>query len=429
LLKVSKYLGLALLLAVIAAYGLDRLFLKDSCPDCHTDLTRALPLFDGSQTDGLVRVAANGLEFRARVAGLGNKGDPIILLHGFPETSAIWEPVLANLAKAGHRVVAFDQRGYSPDARPGSVASYTMDRLSEDIIAVADVVGFDTFHLAGHDWGGVVGWFATDRYADRIASWTAISMPHPKAYIQALGLGEDQLRRSAYVLFLKLPWVADLVLGFNRAAYLQAYRWDDVSPAQRIEYVRVFGEAGALAAALKWYRAFGVLSAEGMGKVMQPTLYIWGNRDARVGRAGAEKTADFVEGPFRIVKLGAEHSLVADEPDAIAREIASHIAKWKVAAPPLTAFDKALPEVTKKCVSAKPPCLRLEVAPGGNWINIENRCKQRFKGAVRVSCGSWSDDAYMEYHFDLDKDGSMFHGTRGLVYGSCYYKQKVCLME
>jgi pimeloyl-ACP methyl ester carboxylesterase len=430
LLKVLTYLGLALLLAALGVFGIDRWFLKDACPDCHTEDTRALPLFDGSQTDGLVRIKAeNGLVYRARLAGMGNKGDPIVLLHGFPETSAMWQPVLERLAKAGHRVVAFDQRGYSPDARPGSVAAYSMDRLAEDVVAVADAVGFDKFHLAGHDLGGLVGWFAADRYADRIASWTAISIPHPKAYIQSLGLGEDQLRRSAYILFLKLPWLADLVLGFNRSAYLQRDRWKYVPPAIRDDYERVFGEAGALAAAIKWYRAFGVLTAEGMDKVSPPTLFIWGNRDARIGRAGAEKTADFVEGPFRIVKLGAEHALVTDKPDLVAGEIASHAAKWKIAAPPATAFDKALPEVARKCVSAKPPCLRLEVAPGGNWINIENRCAQRVKGAVRVSCGSWDDDAYMDYRFDLAKDGSMFHGTRGLVYGSCYYKQKVCLIE
>lgn len=132
---------------------------------------------------------------------------------------------------------------------------------------------------------------------------------------------------------------------------------------QRDEYASVFGEAGALAVVLKWYRAFGVLTAEGMGKVTPPTLLIWGNRDARFGRAGAEKTADFVEGLFRIVKLGAEHALVTDKPDIVAEEIASHVAKWKIKSPPATAFDKALPEVAKKCVSAKPPCLRLEVAP------------------------------------------------------------------
>jgi pimeloyl-ACP methyl ester carboxylesterase len=66
------------------------------------------------------------MEFRARVAGFGNReGEGVILLHGFPETSIMWEPLLDKLAKAGFRAVAFDQRGYSPGARPFRVNSYS----------------------------------------------------------------------------------------------------------------------------------------------------------------------------------------------------------------------------------------------------------------------------------------------------------------
>ena len=116
-------------LPIAALYAIDRLFLAPSCPNCHTEMTNALSLFDGTQ-DGLVRIKANSMEFRARVAGMNNLGgEGVILLHGFPETSIMWEPLLERLSQAGYRAIAFDQRGYSPGARPRTQNEYTKGNI------------------------------------------------------------------------------------------------------------------------------------------------------------------------------------------------------------------------------------------------------------------------------------------------------------
>jgi hypothetical protein len=59
------------MLPMTAAFAIDRLLLAPNCPDCHAEMTEQLPLFDGTQ-DGLVRIRANSMEFRARAAGFGN---------------------------------------------------------------------------------------------------------------------------------------------------------------------------------------------------------------------------------------------------------------------------------------------------------------------------------------------------------------------
>ena len=97
-------------------------------------------------------------------------GDPVILLHGFPETSAMWTPLIEAAASDGFRVVAFDQRGYSPGARPDDVAAYAVPALVDDVLAVADALGFQRFHLVGHDWGCVVGWSVASLHPDRVTS-------------------------------------------------------------------------------------------------------------------------------------------------------------------------------------------------------------------------------------------------------------------
>ncbi len=93
-------------------------------------------------------------------------GDPdgrtVILLHGFPETSAMWRELQVFLADNGYYTLAPDQRGYSPEVRPQGRRHYQIDELVNDVIAMADSKGLDRFHLIGHDWGSAVGWAIVD---------------------------------------------------------------------------------------------------------------------------------------------------------------------------------------------------------------------------------------------------------------------------
>lgn len=142
-------------------------------------------------------IDANRLTFTARAAG-PERGRGVILLHGFPQTSWSWRGQLSELGDAGYRAVAPDQRGYSPGARPSTVADYRLDHLVGDVLALAYAMGMDTFDLVGHDWGGMVSWVAAARHPDRVRSLSVVSTPHPFALRAAL-LGGDpaQFERSA----------------------------------------------------------------------------------------------------------------------------------------------------------------------------------------------------------------------------------------
>ncbi len=93
-------------------------------------------------------------EFTADVQGPDN-GELVLFLHGFPQTLYTWRAELPALAALGYRCCAFDQRGYSPGARPEGIAAYLPESLVDDAIAIADHLGAARFHLVGHDWGGV----------------------------------------------------------------------------------------------------------------------------------------------------------------------------------------------------------------------------------------------------------------------------------
>lgn len=320
-------LAVALACVALAAIAVASALLSLDWKRRHTSESAALPVFSGFGGPSLVRIPARGMEFRARVAG--ERGPGAILLHGFPVTSAMYEPLLRAAAAAGYRAVAFDQRGYSPGARPAGTQSYVASELVADVLAVADAVGFERFHLVGHDWGAVVGWGLAARSPERVRTWTALSIPHPTAFSEALRSDPDQQRRSRYFALLTTPWLPEILLRLNGLALLRR-AYAPMSPAQRAEYLRVFAEPGALRAALAWYRAIARSQAEAadLPQITPPTLFIWGNRDPAVGRFAVRRQRDFITGPYREVELDAEHWLLEPHAERIVDEVLAH---WRAA--------------------------------------------------------------------------------------------------
>ncbi len=273
-----------------------------------------------------------GLTFRCREAG--ESGEPVILLHGFPETSAMWDDLIPRLADAGYRVLAPDQRGYSPGARPQGAEQYVLHELVADVVALADDAGFERFHLVGHDWGAAAGWAVVDLHPDRVASWTALSVPHLKAFRNAIAGGGDQSQRSGYMSFFRQVGAAEDAMSKNDLAGLRNL-WSIHSEETLADYVSVFSQPGALTGALNWYRAPGGFerpdeSADGE-PVSVPTLFIWGNQDQAIGRVAAEGGERYASGPYRFVELEAGHWLAQQEPERVASEVLEHLGKFGAA--------------------------------------------------------------------------------------------------
>ncbi|MEI2639114.1 MAG: alpha/beta fold hydrolase [Microthrixaceae bacterium] len=141
----------------------------------------------------------------------GGNVETVILLHGFPQSRTSWRELTPQLVDRGYRVIAPDQRGYSPGARPRRRRDYTLDKLAGDVIALADAADVERFHVVGHDWGGAVAWALGANHSDRVASVTSLSTPHPQAMISSL-MSSDQLLRSWYMLYFQLPVVPELMV-------------------------------------------------------------------------------------------------------------------------------------------------------------------------------------------------------------------------
>jgi pimeloyl-ACP methyl ester carboxylesterase len=168
-------------------------------------------------------------------------GDPtrpvVVLVHGFPDTSAVWTPVAEALVDHGFHAVAYDVRGAGASGAPADLAGYGLDRLVTDLHAVVDAVSPDRpVHLVGHDWGSIQGWEAAtaEELAGRLASFTSISGPpldHVGLWMRDRARRRDlvtllrQGTRSSYVAAFHLPgaarvaWLLRGPIGRTRGAW------------------------------------------------------------------------------------------------------------------------------------------------------------------------------------------------------------------
>jgi pimeloyl-ACP methyl ester carboxylesterase len=270
----------------------------------------------------------------------------VLFLHGFPQTSFSWHHQLDAVAGAGYRGLAFDQRGYSPKARPAPVDDYRIGELVGDVLAVADQWELDRFDLVGHDWGAMVAWVTAARHPDRVRTLTAVSVPHPRAFAAAFGGGsggdgsgsgggdDDQRQRSSYIeVFRAEGGVAErALLGEDGSGAGLRAMFDASGLSSDTEEVRRFVanmlEPGALTAALNWYRATEPHALSDVGTITVPTLYVWSDQDIALGRVAAEATVQWVSGRYRFEVLpGVSHWIPESAPAALNRLLLEHLSE------------------------------------------------------------------------------------------------------
>jgi len=271
------------------------------------------------------------MDFTVRRAG--QAGEPVLLLHGFPETSAMWAGVMAALAGAGYRCAAPDQRGYSPGARPREVESYRHEELVGDVVAVADALGFGRFHLVAHDWGAAIAWLVAIAAPSRLASLTVLSIPHYHAFAEGTWTDpavEDY--RNFLALVLAPDGAAERVLGQDHLAVFRALLTGH-SAAEQEQLVAVLDQPGALSAALAWYRASDghrrILSAA-PEPVTVPTLLIMGRDEPYAGPLAVALGEKIPIADYRRVDLDAGHWLVQERPAEVTQAILDQLRRYPI---------------------------------------------------------------------------------------------------
>ncbi|PRY56630.1 pimeloyl-ACP methyl ester carboxylesterase [Knoellia remsis] len=284
----------------------------------------------------------DGLTFDVTDTG-PEDGEVVMLLHGWPQDRGTWDAVGRELTAEGLRVVAFDQRGYSPRARPRERAAYAMKELVADVVAAIDATGAEKVHLVGHDWGGAVAWAFAEQHPERLHSVMSVSVPHHRAFAAALRRPQ-QARMSWYMAAFQVPKLPEAFLGRRLYAVLRGI---GLPREEAKRYAARFREPGAAAGGLAWYRALplggdlmpgprellprrlrgarGGSDGAGTRRIQVPATLLWGSKDPALGREAAEATARWVDADYRFVEVDGGHWLPETEPALVARTILDRV--------------------------------------------------------------------------------------------------------
>ncbi|RZU52627.1 pimeloyl-ACP methyl ester carboxylesterase [Krasilnikovia cinnamomea] len=269
-----------------------------------------------------MEIKARGLSFDVYADGPPD-GEPVLLLHGFPQDHREFDLIIPRLHAAGLRTYALDQRGYSAGARPDGVAAYRLPEAAADAVAVLDALGCESVHVVGHDWGAQVGWLLAAGHPHRVRTYTSVSVPHPRALAGALRRELRQRLRFAYMAVFRAGFAERLLLARDGAMLRSMLK--PIGP-RADGYAEAMREPGRLTGALNWYRALTRGQLAGVGKITVPTTYVWGEADPVLGRTAALATGEWIQADYRLVALrDVGHWVPEEAPETLAEAVLARV--------------------------------------------------------------------------------------------------------
>lgn len=241
-------------------------------------------------------IKVNGVNLHVTTDG-PEDGEPVILLHGFPEFWYGWRHQIPALVEAGFRVIIPDQRGYNLSDKPPKVEDYKLDTLAADIAALIEHFGYTQVNLIGHDWGAIVAWWIAIIYPEKIKRLGILNVPHPVVFMNTVRSNPLQMLKSWYVGFFQIPALPEAFLAGNNAeamarAMKASARPDTFSDEDLAMYREAWTRPDALKSMINWYRAIVRHRPDvtGSARVRIPTLMIWGEKDIALDVSMAESS-------------------------------------------------------------------------------------------------------------------------------------------
>ena len=222
----------------------------------------------------------------------GGSGEPVLLLHGYPQTHVMWHKVAPMLAEQ-YTVVAPDLRGYGDSGKPAVDADperYSKRRTAQDLLEVMSTLGHRSFHVVGHDRGARVGHRMALDSAERVRSFTTLDVAPSQAAFEAMDSSLAFAWFHWHLMRQPEPFPETLI-GTNAKFYLDFLleRWTAVEGAiteeAYAEYLRCFSNPDTIRASCADYRAIDVDLAHDAAdrgrKLACPVLALWGGNMAK----------------------------------------------------------------------------------------------------------------------------------------------------
>ena len=270
-------------------------------------------------------VNANGLRTHVALAG-PEDGEPVVMVHGWPQHWWIWRGVVQRLAAEGYRCICIDLRGHGWTDAPRD--GYEKEQFATDVLAALDELGIERFKLIGHDWGGFTSFLIALHAPQRVEKLLALSIVHPWIEREG-GLGKQlkALVGASYQFILATPLVGRNVV--RRLPFIDTIikvgSGGRVPPEIREKYASRFKEPDRARATSALYRTFLTRELQPLVKgryrdrrLTVPTVLLYGDSDRVITTERLQGYEEFAD-DMRLDRVAAAaHFLPDEQPELVA---------------------------------------------------------------------------------------------------------------
>jgi pimeloyl-ACP methyl ester carboxylesterase len=238
----------------------------------------------------------NGIEMNLVIEG---QGSDLLVVHGFPDSIAVWRHQIPALVAAGYRVIVPDQRGFGLTEAPGETKAYAIENYVADLAALLDALGLKKVLLVGHDWGAAVCWQFCMRHPERVDRYVAVSVGHPTAY--AKGSFKQKIK-AYYIIFFQIKGLSEwMVTRADWWLWRKMIRYDPEFKRWKAQLSR----PGRLTAAINIYRAnLKLRRSHNWPKVTVPVMGVWGEGDVALAEEQMIASEKYVSASWRYERIG-----------------------------------------------------------------------------------------------------------------------------
>jgi pimeloyl-ACP methyl ester carboxylesterase len=267
-----------------------------------------------------VFVETNGIKLHTILIGTG---EPLILLHGFPEFWYCWSKVIPFL-KDHFKLIIPDMRGYNLSEKPEGVENYKIEILIDDVKGLSEQLELGKFYLAGHDWGGAVAWIFAEKYPQMLKKLIILNAPHHKIFSQKLRTDKEQQKASFYIFEFYKPNGERFIIENNYEQLRKFVFTSNFDESDREKYLEAWSQPRAIEGGVNYYRANRSLK-EWKGVIEVPTLVLWGMKDKALMPQLLDGLSNYVK-DLRIERNEeSSHWITHDAPEFVASKIQEFI--------------------------------------------------------------------------------------------------------
>ncbi|MFW9818292.1 MAG: alpha/beta fold hydrolase [Candidatus Thorarchaeota archaeon] len=265
-------------------------------------------------------IETNGIKLHTIIVG---SGEPVILLHGFPEFWYCWSKVIP-LLKDDFKLIIPDMRGYNLSDKPMGVENYNIEILVEDIKGLAEQIGINKFNLVGHDWGGALSWIFAEKYPELLNKLIILNAPHPKIFSEKLRTDKQQQKASFYIFEFYKPNGETFIIENGYERLREFVFTKSFSDFDKKQYLKAWAQPGAIEGGVNYYRA-NTSFKNWTGIIEIPTLVLWGMKDLFLTPQLLDGLSNYVQ-DLRIEKNEeASHWITHDVPEFVSSKIREFI--------------------------------------------------------------------------------------------------------